>query len=60
LRDLVDCVVTTLHFEFLKHLLLSLSGEIRLVEETSSQKFGVGLDEDVSAVKTTEESNNGL
>ena len=58
LRNLVHSVMTTLHLEFLQHLLLGFSGEVGFVEETSGQKFGVGLDEDVSAVETAEESNN--
>lgn len=60
LRNLVHCVMTTFHLEFLQHLLLSFSGEVGFVEETSGQEFGVSLDEDVSSVKTAEESNNCL
>ena len=60
LRHLVDRVEAALHFKFVQHALLGLTGDRGLVKQAVGQEFGVLLDKYVTTMKAAEEAYNRI
>lgn len=56
----VDSIVTALDFQLLKHQQLGILRDESFVKETIGQVLGVCLDEHVTPVQATEESDDGV